>query len=630
MGKILLANIKLIIWDLDDTFWKGTLSEGGIQPIKDNIDLVKDLTDRGIVNAICSKNDYNPVIDKLTEIGVADFFVFNSIDWTPKGERVRNIIKEMGLRPANTLFIDDNIVNLNEASFYCGDLMIAEPVIINDLKEQVAKVPVSDQRHSRLKNYKILEQKRDSKASYSDNESFLYSTNTRVQIKKDCLAQIDRIHELVLRTNQLNFTKNRMSKDELRNLLLEQDIDYGYVHVSDRFGDYGIVGFYAIKNNTFIHFLFSCRTIGQGVEQYVYSILNYPELNVVGDVINEVTKEPAPKWINQQNYLEDNAIKIKKNHLDNGKIVFKGARDLMILTSYIDTSFPIVEEFTYQGVKRHNEIEHHNHSTNYTSLPFLPKEEQSILLEECIFNDEGIFKTSMYDDDVKLLFLSTLPDPNLGIYRKKGTKLKLAFAEWTNNLTDPECWPLYINKQVHTYNNNFTEEWLRDFSNKYEYLGRITPEDYIENLKIVLERINPQAKICLLLGCELRYEGQSGKAYKDRELFHKSMNKAIRDFARGNNRIYLLDWTDYVKNQSDFLDNINHYQRHVYYDLSNSVRQIIQEVVNVKVEKINFLKRLFLSLGQKYNNAVNRESWYYPLMRKIFHVITDKRNTREF
>ena len=35
------SNIKIIIWDLDDTFWKGTLSEGGITPIAENIKLVK-------------------------------------------------------------------------------------------------------------------------------------------------------------------------------------------------------------------------------------------------------------------------------------------------------------------------------------------------------------------------------------------------------------------------------------------------------------------------------------------------------------------------------------------------------------------------------------------------------------
>ena len=52
------SKIKLVIWDLDDTFWKGTLSEGPIVSIAENIQLVRDLTDRGIVNSICSKNDY--------------------------------------------------------------------------------------------------------------------------------------------------------------------------------------------------------------------------------------------------------------------------------------------------------------------------------------------------------------------------------------------------------------------------------------------------------------------------------------------------------------------------------------------------------------------------------------------
>jgi predicted enzyme involved in methoxymalonyl-ACP biosynthesis len=55
------ANIKLIIWDLDDTFWKGTLSEGDIQLIDENIYIIKALLDRGIMNSICSKNDFECV-----------------------------------------------------------------------------------------------------------------------------------------------------------------------------------------------------------------------------------------------------------------------------------------------------------------------------------------------------------------------------------------------------------------------------------------------------------------------------------------------------------------------------------------------------------------------------------------
>ena len=125
--------IKLVIWDLDETFWKGILSEGPITPINNNIDLIKSLTDHGVVNSICSKNDWAPTINKLKEIGVEDEFVFKSIDWTPKGPRINKLIKDMGLRPVNCLFIDDNVVNLNEALFYSPELMIAEPTIIPNL-----------------------------------------------------------------------------------------------------------------------------------------------------------------------------------------------------------------------------------------------------------------------------------------------------------------------------------------------------------------------------------------------------------------------------------------------------------------------------------------------------------------
>ena len=117
------SNIKIIIWDLDDTFWKGTLSEGGISPIEENIKLVKDSSVHGVINSICSKNDKEITMSKLSDLGIDDYFVFPSIDWTPKGLRIKKMLKDMGLRPANTLFIDDNIQNLNEAKHYLEELM---------------------------------------------------------------------------------------------------------------------------------------------------------------------------------------------------------------------------------------------------------------------------------------------------------------------------------------------------------------------------------------------------------------------------------------------------------------------------------------------------------------------------
>ena len=62
-----LQSIKLIIWDLDETFWHGTLSEGEVSQKPEYIKFVKEITDRGIMNSIVSKNDYDKAAKVLTE-----------------------------------------------------------------------------------------------------------------------------------------------------------------------------------------------------------------------------------------------------------------------------------------------------------------------------------------------------------------------------------------------------------------------------------------------------------------------------------------------------------------------------------------------------------------------------------
>ena len=65
--SILQESIKLVIWDLDDTFWKGTLSEGPIEAIPENIHLVQALARRGIISSICSKNDFQAAERRLRQ-----------------------------------------------------------------------------------------------------------------------------------------------------------------------------------------------------------------------------------------------------------------------------------------------------------------------------------------------------------------------------------------------------------------------------------------------------------------------------------------------------------------------------------------------------------------------------------
>ena len=65
-----INKLKLVIWDLDDTFWTGTLSEGEIKTIPENMQVINTLVDHGVMNSICSKNDFEKVdlrIKKITE-----------------------------------------------------------------------------------------------------------------------------------------------------------------------------------------------------------------------------------------------------------------------------------------------------------------------------------------------------------------------------------------------------------------------------------------------------------------------------------------------------------------------------------------------------------------------------------
>ena len=78
--------VRAVIWALDETFWRGTISEGGVSQFLPQVaSLVVELAKRGIVSSICSKNDFEAAKALLVERGVWNYFVLPSLDWSPKG-----------------------------------------------------------------------------------------------------------------------------------------------------------------------------------------------------------------------------------------------------------------------------------------------------------------------------------------------------------------------------------------------------------------------------------------------------------------------------------------------------------------------------------------------------------------
>ncbi|MEP0356957.1 HAD-IIIC family phosphatase [Paraglaciecola sp.] len=294
---------KLIIWDLDDTLWRGTLSEDDKVFLLSLAEYIRPLCEAGVMHSICSKNDKENTRRKLQEFELWDYFVFPSINWESKGARCAQIISDMQLRSVNVLFIDDNKLNLHEVRHCCPKIQICEAELaeekLNGLMNENANN--KDKSLKRLNQYKLLEKKHIAKTNFSDNSSFLKDSQIQVTLVP-VDAHLTRLQELVSRTNQLNFTKLRQSDSELETLLSKcRSIA---IKVSDKYGDYGVVGLVCLQDNQAVHFLFSCRILGMKVECFLYDYFNRPAIDIVDPVAVDLLNEQAQSWISISENLE--------------------------------------------------------------------------------------------------------------------------------------------------------------------------------------------------------------------------------------------------------------------------------------------------------------------------------------
>lgn len=576
-------DIKLIIWDLDDTFWSGVLSETDIIVNRDNIELIKTLSYSGIINSISSKNDEETVLKKLEEIenGLTQYFVFNNINWEAKGPQINDKIKKMNLRAENVLFIDDNPHNLEEALQFNEGLMTFGPQIIPELSRYIAdKVKAEagsmDTTLSRLTQYHLLEQKCNEREKSDSNEQFLYDSEIVVDICFDCRPRIDRISELVERTNQLNYTKNRCNRDEIEKQISSDWNRSAYISVRDKFGDYGIVGFfcYNLFEKRMEHFLFSCRIMGMGVEQYVYSRMGFPNISVAEPVAIKLESGKTIDWIHEDTEKTIEQQKCGKVSDNRPRILLKGPCDLSAIEQYLIGGC-ITSEFNFVNNKGFVTTGQ-NHSVHIFEGAVLDETELQKILEDAPFLIHEDFDTHLFDKEYNVVCYSLLPDCHAGLYKHKETGLFASFGSCNFDLTDEANWKGYIDGSIPNHFYPFTEEVLRSFKDSWVFEGT-TPDDLLlYNLEYMYDNIPGRPMIILLLGSEIEYEGDNAEFANHAER-HQSINRLIEKFAVDKTRIRLINLTDFIKNQSDYEDSINHFSRRVYYDLATEVVKCINE-----------------------------------------------------
>jgi hypothetical protein len=123
---------------------------------------------------------------------------------------------------------------------------------------------------------------------------------------------------LIERTNQLNYTKQRIEKNDIGSFLdriRHYQTHAGIVKCRDNYGDYGVVGFFLLRKENNLkgileHFVFSCRTMNMGVEAYVYEYLDSPDITVQGPVAYSLEQYKPASWINQKLDINEESIDV--------------------------------------------------------------------------------------------------------------------------------------------------------------------------------------------------------------------------------------------------------------------------------------------------------------------------------
>lgn len=579
--SVRLDQIKLVIWDLDQTFWTGILSEGSVTAHRDKIDLIRELTDCGIINSISSRNNEGEALQALKQLGIADYFVFNNINWENKGEQIHRKLEDMHLRPENALFIDDDPRNLEEGKYYNPGLMTALPEVTDRLKEYVKGLERTDRQHRRLDSYKILEKRRREERSFSTKEQFLYESGITLEIHQDCMKELDRIVELTARTNQLNFTKLREGREELQSLLQSESFRNGYVKVRDKFGDYGVVGFFSYdrQKERLRHFLFSCRIIGMGIAECVYRWLGAPEIEIAEPVAVRLGESISTPWIHielAQTDTGSGAEDLREGRTNRIRVLLKGPCDMSAIESYLSGG-DLTTEFNYvndQGFITTGQ----NHSMHIWQSAMLTWEQIADLIAEVPFIVPGDFQTSIFSREYHVICYSLLPDCHTGLYRSRKTGGYISFGSKNFDLTARENVKGYIDGSIVNHAFPFTEDIIARFARDWEFVGVTPGDDLIRNLDYMYTHALGAPMFILLLGSEIEYEGIN-EEFANHAEHHKEINALVRAYARDKDRMRIIEMTDYIHSQDDYDDSINHFSRNVYYQLATTMCACINEQV---------------------------------------------------
>lgn len=298
------AKVKCVVWDLDNTFWDGTLIETDNPDelkLKPGVEeTIKALDERGIIQSIASKNDFDAAWEVVKKTGLSDYFIYPQIHWNAKSGSLEQIAKSLNIGIDTFALVDDSIFERKQVVSVLPQVRVYDVTVLPTMLGQPEfDVPITSDSKNRRLMYKA-EEKRNNlmQADNSDTVEFLKKCHLKIELfSPETDEEKLRCYELLVRTNQLNLSGIKYTPEEFDKVFERKDCTNFAFSCKDDFGSYGIVGFgqYNVENKklVFTEFAMSCRVAGKYVESALFSALLRKENCKSGEFTVQKTKKNA-------------------------------------------------------------------------------------------------------------------------------------------------------------------------------------------------------------------------------------------------------------------------------------------------------------------------------------------------
>ena len=294
---------KAIIFDCDNTLWKGILGEDGADRIEmsgktkagvvfeEVQNLALDLLKKGILIGLCSKNnhqDVETIIDEHPDMTIRNNNIaIKKVNWNDKATNLKEIAAELNIGLDSLVFVDDSEFETEYIKDTMPQITVLKvplnlfeyPKLFRDYFSLFYNISQTKEDTNKTEMY-IQEAKRvEEKSLFTDIDSYLQSFLLEITIYENSLEHIPRISQLTQKTNQFNLTTHRYTEADIKSFVYEGHYKVFAFDVNDKYGDYGLTGVCIVhldpenKAADINSLLMSCRVIGRNIERAFFDCL---------------------------------------------------------------------------------------------------------------------------------------------------------------------------------------------------------------------------------------------------------------------------------------------------------------------------------------------------------------------